>query len=265
MGKRKQRSLIERGKSFLNELNGEQARVCFEQAVRNDPSDANAWFWLAHVMEDDEKRLHCYRRVLGLYPEQEILCPWCRWPNAIRTVLGDDVCYCPECSVTYDPTISCLKCGRHNDMLRSNTTKKYCRNCGNLLAPKTPQKPVESWRKPDTIEPSRMVIIGVVLSVLGCALATLPCWLSVDPAESLWALLPFCLGALLLIPSLIAVGVGLDSSGSRCPRCKRPLPPIERVYSFEDSRRMAQGKPPRSSPETIDHQYPCKYCGYYPD
>ena len=47
----------------------EQARVTLRAIIHQDPSNVDAWRWMAAAIEDPAKREQCWKRVLSLKPE----------------------------------------------------------------------------------------------------------------------------------------------------------------------------------------------------
>ena len=52
--------------------NRDQALVLLLQAVEREPRNADAWLWLSRVVETDEQRIECLRRVLEINPTHQI-------------------------------------------------------------------------------------------------------------------------------------------------------------------------------------------------
>jgi multidrug resistance efflux pump len=57
---------IARGVEALHAGKRQAARRTFARAVRADPHNATAWFWLSRALDDDEQRAYCVSRVEAL-------------------------------------------------------------------------------------------------------------------------------------------------------------------------------------------------------
>ncbi len=61
-------SLLSQGIQAARDGQRQEARALLVQAVRADPSNAQAWLWLSAVVEGDEQKRYCLQRVLAIDP-----------------------------------------------------------------------------------------------------------------------------------------------------------------------------------------------------
>lgn len=113
----------------------DEARALLQQATELDPRNAEAWLWLAGVVDELEEKRRCFQRVLELEPyneqarlglqrveaklgiaepaeeEEEVLT--CTWHPERETMLRCNRCgrpMCPECAVRHPVGLRCKEC-----------------------------------------------------------------------------------------------------------------------------------------------------------
>lgn len=60
---------LELGVEVLKAGDKTKARYYFLRAIREEPNNENAWGWLSATAETDEERIHCFRQVVRINPD----------------------------------------------------------------------------------------------------------------------------------------------------------------------------------------------------
>ncbi len=142
----------------------DEAEGLLRRATELDPDNAEAWLWLARVIDDLEEKRQCFERVLELDPYNE---PAQLGLGRVQDKLGIAPATKPEEEVTY--------CTWHPD----RETRLRCNRCGRPMCPECAVRHPVGLRCKECIKETRSPIYNVALrdyliaGVVGLVLATI--------------------------------------------------------------------------------------------
>ena len=162
--------------------NKEAARIALSKAIREEPSNARAWYLLSQVIEDKKKVIYCLEKVLELLPDNQQaekrlsqLLPQTNIPSnqqaQIRQIQIQTSKNQPLVITTEKPIISpsiniptkkCPYCAR-----TINAENKYCSYCGNDLSVSNQQE-IHKPRPKKSTPLTCLIILGALIFLVIC-------------------------------------------------------------------------------------------------